>query len=205
MSLKKLKSQGQAVKVTVNSKEETRKTFVWISLEYSASVHICNTELKCVCFHCMCLDKWSSVRLTVSSTEGNFVCRPHITQKQAYKNINTEIEILWWKPIYILYRELPDTLQNQTNLCHFWEDKINNQSVIRNVKWSSRNNYKNNCTDACKVNFRTSSIYIFFTNKDAVMVVQFLITCLNAGPKLHLKRFLFMSWVVVTMQFSYWI
>jgi hypothetical protein len=37
MSLKKYKSQGKAVEVTVKSKEETLKTFVWISSKNSAS------------------------------------------------------------------------------------------------------------------------------------------------------------------------
>ncbi len=38
MSLKQYKSQGKAVKVTVNSKEESLKTFVWISSKNLASV-----------------------------------------------------------------------------------------------------------------------------------------------------------------------
>ncbi len=37
VSLKKQKSQGNAVEVTVNSKEENLKTFVWISSKTLAS------------------------------------------------------------------------------------------------------------------------------------------------------------------------
>ncbi len=37
MSLKKYKSQGKAVKVTGNSKEENSSDFVWISSKDSAS------------------------------------------------------------------------------------------------------------------------------------------------------------------------
>jgi hypothetical protein len=39
VNLKKLKSQGKAIEETVNSKEETFKTYVWISSKNSASGH----------------------------------------------------------------------------------------------------------------------------------------------------------------------
>jgi hypothetical protein len=38
MSLKKKKSQGKAVEMTVNRRRKTLKIFVWISSENSASV-----------------------------------------------------------------------------------------------------------------------------------------------------------------------
>ncbi len=37
VNLKKYKSEGKSVEVTVNSKEKTLKTFVWISSTNSAS------------------------------------------------------------------------------------------------------------------------------------------------------------------------
>ena len=43
MGLKKYKSQGKAAEVTVNSKEETLKTFIWIYSKISASV--CNVHI----------------------------------------------------------------------------------------------------------------------------------------------------------------
>jgi hypothetical protein len=43
VGLKKYKSQGKAVEVTVNSKEETLKTFAWIYSKSSASV--CNVHI----------------------------------------------------------------------------------------------------------------------------------------------------------------
>ncbi len=49
MGLKKHKSQGKAAEVTVNSKEETLKTFVWISSKNTVSVcnvHIVHGNLK---------------------------------------------------------------------------------------------------------------------------------------------------------------
>jgi hypothetical protein len=39
--LKKYKSEGKAVEVTVNSKEETLQAFVWISSENPASLVNC--------------------------------------------------------------------------------------------------------------------------------------------------------------------
>ncbi len=40
--MKKYKSRGKAVEVTVNSKEENPKTFAWILSKNSASVNIVN-------------------------------------------------------------------------------------------------------------------------------------------------------------------